>query len=210
MEVYKKPKEQKLDLRKIVSLHVSIFCFSIAFVLVLQLILYIYNIMEISICILTLLPFIWIVAVLLTIKQVNKNKKAAKNIFEWLDIVKIKDSYHLVRCPVKLESIIIPEEVLENHYLGNSMKAIEKTLHALIEYYKAINIDTNLEINLEGYEDDTLYNCDEFYDLVRKTFNLSDNDEIETVMMDGIDVPKEIAEKYDIAYLGGYINGVNY
>lgn len=210
MEVYKKPKEQKLELRKIVSSHITIFCFSMAFVLILQLILYIYNIMEISICILTLLPFIWIVAVLLTIKQVNKHKTTAKNIVEWLDIVKIKDSYHLVRCPVKLESIIIPEEVLENHYLGNRMDVIEKTLHALIEYYKAINIDTNLEINLEGYEDDTLYNCDEFYDLVRKTFNLSDNDEIETVMMDDIDIPKEIAEKYDIAYLGGYINGVNY
>ena len=210
MEVYKKPKEQKLELRKIVSSHIAIFCFSMAFVLILQLILYIYNIMEISICILTLLPFIWIVAVLLTIKQVNKHKTTAKNIVEWLDIVKIKDSYHLVRCPVKLESIIVPEEVLENHYLGNRIDVIEKTLHALIEYYKAINIDTNLEINLEGYEDDTLYNCDEFYDLVRKTFNLSDNDEIETVMMDDIDIPKEIAEKYDIAYLGGYINGVNY
>ena len=210
MEVYKKPKEQKLDLDKIVSLHMAIFGFSVAFVLILQSVLYIYNIMEISICILTLLPFIWIVAVLLTIKQVQKHKKVAKNIIEWLDIVKIKDSYHLVRCPVKLESIIIPEEVLENHYLGNRIDVIEKTLHALIEYYKAINIDTNLEINLEGYEDDTLYNCDEFYDLVRKTFNLSDTDEIETVMMDGIDIPKEIAEKYDIAYLGGYINGVNY
>jgi hypothetical protein len=150
------------------------------------------------------------VAVLVTIKQVNKTKKMSKNVIEWLDIVKIKDSYHLVRCPIKLESIIIPEEVLENHYLGNRLSVIEKTIHALIEYYKAINIDTNLEINLEGYEDDTLYNCDEFYELVKTTFKLSDNDEIETVMLDGIDVPKEVAEKYDIAYLGGYINGVNY
>jgi hypothetical protein len=210
MEVYKKPKEQKLDLNKIVSSHIITCCFVMSFILILQLILYIYDIKTISICILALLPFIWMVAVLVTIKQVNKTKKMSKNVIEWLDIVKIKDSYHLVRCPIKLESIIIPEEVLENHYLGNRLSVIEKTIHALIEYYKAINIDTNLEINLEGYEDDTLYNCDEFYELVKTTFKLSDNDEIETVMLDGIDVPKEVAEKYDIAYLGGYINGVNY
>lgn len=106
-----------------------------------------------------------------------------KNKVEWIDIVRINDKYYLERHDVEFE-----EDVLNHaNYLGDNMDTILENIYLL------------------DADNDCLYNCSDFFDAVREKYNLDEDEEIETYMFDDIDVPEE----FDIAWLGGYINGMN-
>ena len=114
-----------------------------------------------------------------------------KNKVEWLDIVKVNGEYYLERFDVEFE-----EERFDDIFLGDNMISIWSNLSIIESEY--------------GCETDCLYNCDNFFESVREKYNLTEDDDIETYMFDGLDnAPDEVFNKYDIAWCGGYINGVN-
>lgn len=113
------------------------------------------------------------------------------NIVEWMDIVKINDNYYLERFPVDFE-----DDRLKEISFGNDESEI-------------INKLSELEVSLEDFESDPLYDCSKFFDSIRKKYNLGDDEEIKTELFDDLEAPSYIYEKFDIAWLGGYINGVN-
>ena len=113
-----------------------------------------------------------------------------KNKVEWQDIVKVNGEYYLERFDVEFE-----ESELDDIYLGDNM----------IDILNKIAI---VERSLE-YEIDPLYDCGDFFDSVREKYNISEDDDVETYLFDDIDLPEEVTKEFDIAWLGGYINGVN-
>lgn len=113
-----------------------------------------------------------------------------KNKVEWLDIVKVNGGYYLERFDVEFE-----DKRLNRYKLGNDMNSIEEKLE-------------QIEENLDDFDWDCLYNCDNFFESVREKYNLTEDDEIKTYMFDDIELPEE--SEFDIAWCGGYINGVNF
>lgn len=113
-----------------------------------------------------------------------------QNKVEWMDIVRINDEYYLERFDVEFE-----DKRLNRYKFGNDMLSIEKKLE-------------KIEENLDDFDWDCLYDCSDFFSSVREKYNLDEDEEIETYMFDDIDLPEEI--EFDIAWLGGYINGVNF
>jgi uncharacterized protein YkuJ len=118
-----------------------------------------------------------------------------KNTVEWQDIVKIGDEYYLECFEVEFE-----DERLNEIKFGKDERSI-------------INKLKELENDLADFdfEDDPLYSCSNFFLAIGEKYNLTEDelDDVETYMFDDIDLPDEVCEKYDIAWLGGYINGVN-
>lgn len=112
-----------------------------------------------------------------------------KNKVFWQDIVKIGDEYYLERFEVEFE-----DSNLNEVYLGDDEKSILDKLQELLLY---------------DFEDEPLYDCGDFFVAIREKYNLDEDDDVETYMFDDIDLPDEVCEKFDIAWLGGYINGVN-
>lgn len=112
------------------------------------------------------------------------------NKVEWQDIVKVNGEYYLERFEVEFE-----DEELNSYQFPNNENGIIEDLYRLEK------------LNKEYY--DPLYNCDKFFEAVRKKYNLAEDNYIETYMFDEIDLPEEVEQEFDIAWLGGYINGVN-
>ena len=116
-----------------------------------------------------------------------KGEDTMKNKVEWIDIIRIDDEYYLERHDITFE-----EDVLNHaNYLGDNMDTILENIYLL------------------DADNDCLYNCSDFFDAVREKYNLDEYEEIETYMLDDIDLPEEVCQKFDIAWLGGYINGMN-
>lgn len=113
-----------------------------------------------------------------------------KNKVEWMDIVKVNEEYYLERHDVEFE-----EKEFDEIYLGDDEVSIFD------------NVD--LIANKYDYEWDCLYDCDDFFEAVREKYNIDEDDEIETYLFDDLDLPEEVTKKFDIAWLGGYINGMN-
>lgn len=115
-----------------------------------------------------------------------------KNKVEWMDIVKINGEYYLERFDIEFE-----EKELDDIYLGDNMKNILSNISI---------VERSIE-----YEIDPLYDCSDFLSLVQKKYNLTDDefDDMKTYLFDNIYLPEEVIQKFDIASLGGYINGVN-
>ena len=113
-----------------------------------------------------------------------------KNKVEWMDIVKVNGEYYLERFDVEFE-----ESELDDIYLGDNMMDI-------------LNKIAIVERSIE-YVIDPLYDCSNFFSSVREKYNLDEDEEIETYLFNDIDLPEEITKKYDIAWCGGYINGIN-
>lgn len=113
-----------------------------------------------------------------------------KNKVEWMDIVKVNGEYYLERHDVEFE-----EEELDEIYLGTNMRDI-------------LNKIAIVERSL-GYEIEPLYNCSDFFSAIQEKYNLTDDEleDVETYMFEDIELPEE--SEFDIALLGGYINGVN-
>ena len=101
----------------------------------------------------------------------------------WKDIVKIKNEYFQEEFNVEFEN-----KKLNDIEFANNEKDILK--------------------QLENVDDEPLYDCSNFFDLVAKKYNV-DVDDIQTYLFDNIDLPDEVCKKFDIAWLGGYINGIN-
>lgn len=118
-----------------------------------------------------------------------------KNKVYWQDIVKIGDEYYLERFEVGFEDIR-----LNGIEFGDDEKSILNKLE-------------ELEKELAGFdfEDDPLYDLGDFFIAVGEKYNLTEDelDDVKTYMFDDIDLPDEVCKKWDIAWLGGYINGVN-
>ncbi len=116
-----------------------------------------------------------------------------KNTVEWRDIVKIGDEYYLESFEVGFEDMRLNE--IE---FGDDEKSILDKLK-------------ELESELPGFEKDLVYDLGDFFIAVGEKYNLTEDelDDVESYMFDGIDLPDEVCEKWDIAWLGGYINGVN-
>ena len=114
-----------------------------------------------------------------------------RNKVEWQDIVKVNGEYYLERFDVGFE-----DSRLNNIRFGNDMILILDKLE-------------ELEHELNDFDYDCLYDLSDFFDSVREKYGLDEDDDVETYMFDGIDLPEEVTQKYDIAWLGGYINGVN-
>lgn len=114
-----------------------------------------------------------------------------KNVVKWKDVVKVNGEYYVEIFEVEFDDSRLNK--IET-YLGDDEEII---INALIE----------LENEIDGFrfDEDPLYNCDKFFDAVREKYNLDEDDDIETYMFDSIDIPEE----FDIAWLGGYINGIN-
>ena len=109
---------------------------------------------------------------------------------EWMDIVKVNGDYHLERHDIEFE-----EKEFDGIYLGNDEKSI-------------LN---NAKLTVDKYNSDCLfYDCSNFFSYVIEKYNLDENEEIETYLFNDIELPEEVTQKYDIAWLGGYINGVNF
>ena len=118
-----------------------------------------------------------------------------KNKVEWQDIVRIGDEYYLESFDVEFE-----DERLNEIEFGKDEKSILEKLE-------------ELETELAGFdfENEPLYSCSNFFLAIGEKYNLTPNElgNVKTYLFDGIDLPDEVCEKYDIAWLGGYINGVN-
>ena len=114
-----------------------------------------------------------------------------RNKVEWQDIVKVNGEYYLERFDVGFE-----DSRLNNIIFGDNMISIDIKLE-------------ELEHELDDFDYECLYDLSDFFTSVREKYDLDDDDDVETYMFDGIDLPEEVTEKYDIAWLGGYINGVN-
>ena len=115
-----------------------------------------------------------------------------QNKVEWMDIVRINDEYYLERFDVEFE-----DKRLNRYKFGNDMLSIEKKLE-------------KSKKNLDDFDSDCLFDCSDFFYSVREKYNLDEDYEIETYMFDGLnDAPDEVFKEYDIAWCGGYINGVN-
>lgn len=115
-----------------------------------------------------------------------------KNKVEWADIVKIGENYYLEKFPVVFEDSRLNEIQFES----DESSILEKL--------------SCLEKELDDFSiESPLYDCSSFFDAVRKKYNLSEDDEIETELFDNLDAPASVYEKYDVSWLGGYINGVN-
>ena len=118
-----------------------------------------------------------------------------KNIVEWQDIINIGDKYYLERFEVGFEDIRLNE--IE---FGEDEKSIIDKLK-------------ELETELAGFdfENEPLYSCSDFFLAIGEKYNLAPNEleNVKTYLFDDIDLPDEVCKKYDIAWLGGYINGVN-
>lgn len=117
-----------------------------------------------------------------------------KNKVEWQDIVKVNGEYYLERFDIEFED----SRLNDVNCLGYNEDII-------------INNLTKLEREIDGFcfDDDPLYNCDDFFEYVKEKYNLYEDDDIETYLFDDIDLPEEVTQEFDIAWLGGYINGVN-
>lgn len=105
----------------------------------------------------------------------------------WRDIVFINGEYFLEEFPVVFENPVM-----------NSLKFSddeEEILNMLEDY------DNGIE--------DCIYDCSDFFDAIRKKYDMSEDEEVLTYMFDEFDLPDEICKKYDVAILGGYINGFN-
>lgn len=113
-----------------------------------------------------------------------------KNKVEWMDIVKVNDEYYLERYDVEFEYGMFDEM-----YLGNDEESILNNIKLIANAY--------------GLDCDRLYDCYDFFEAVREKYNIDEDEEIETYMFDDIDLPEEVYKKFDIAWLGGYINGMN-
>ena len=109
------------------------------------------------------------------------------NEVKWRDIVLINGKCYLEEFPIELET------GFDKIQFGNTMEEILKQLN-------------NFNII-------SLYNCDNFFDAVREKYDLSPNDDISTYLFNEDDfnenIPDDVFKKYDIALLGGYINGIN-
>ena len=116
-----------------------------------------------------------------------------KNEVYWKDIVRIGDDYYLECFEVGFEDIR-----LNNIEFSDDEDSILKKLE-------------ELENELAGFERDLVYDLGDFFIAVGEKYNLTEDelDDVESYMFDGIDLPDEVCKKYDIAWLGGYINGVN-
>lgn len=114
-----------------------------------------------------------------------------RNKVEWQDIVKVNGEYYLEMFEVEFE-----DSRLNNIRFGDKMILILDKLE-------------QLENELDDFDWDCLYDCDDFFVSVKEKYNLNEDDDIETYLFDDIDLPEEVTQKYDIAWLGGYINGVN-
>ena len=118
-----------------------------------------------------------------------------KNEVFWKDIVKIGNEYYLECFEVGFEDIR-----LNNIEFGNDEKSI-------------LNKLKELETELAGFdfENEPLYSCSDFFLAIGEKHNLTPNEleDVEIYLFDDIDLPDEVCEKWDIAWLGGYINGVN-
>lgn len=115
------------------------------------------------------------------------------NDVRWQDIVKIKGNYYLETFKVDFE-----DKRFSEIYLGES----ESEILEKIEEYEQM------------YEDivsDPLYDCSDFFKAIQDKYKLSDDelDDVETYLFDDLDLPMEVCKKFDIAWLGGYINGIN-
>lgn len=201
MVVYKKPTKKQRSPKQILWINTFIAILLAILVSLLYIMFMIFDIPRDIINPLFIIPYVWICSSLFTIILFQKNKENTANTFEWKDIVKINNEFHLVSCPVSFSSTVIPTDILYNQYLGNTVDEIDKTL----DYLETVHRDPSIPRN----EHDSLFDCDQFFDFVRKTFNLPDDYCVETYLFDYLDLPQDICEKYDIALLGGYINGVN-
>lgn len=112
-----------------------------------------------------------------------------KDSIRWRDIVLIKGEYYLEEHEVELE------EELKEKLKGIKMPNTENEILDLI-------------FGILG-EDDSVYDCGDFFEAVRKKYNLASTDEIRTYLFDDIPLPDYVCKKYDIAWLGGYINQFN-
>lgn len=111
--------------------------------------------------------------------------KEQKNYIAWRDIVLINGEYFTEEHEVdfddeKLAKADIPKD--------------ENSILSLIE---------------EIIGDEPVYNLERFFETVAKKHKLKEDSEIKTYMCDNIDLPDEICKRWDIAWLGGYINQFN-
>lgn len=116
-----------------------------------------------------------------------------KNTVVWQDIVKIKDDYFLEAHEVSFED----GRLNEIEFKGGEKEILEK-----IE---------KCEEEFEDFISDPLYDCSKFFEAIQKKYSLTDDEmeEVETYLFDDIDLSEDVCKKYDIALLGGYINGIN-
>ena len=116
-----------------------------------------------------------------------------QNKVEWMDIVRINDEYYLERFDVGFE-----DSRLSRYKFGNDMLSIEKKLE-------------KIEENLDDFDADCLFDCSDFFYALQEKYGLTDDelDNVETYLFDDINLPEEVTKEFDIAWLGGYINGVN-
>ena len=119
-----------------------------------------------------------------------------KNKVEWQDIVKVNGKYYLERFDVEFE-----DKRLNDWHFEADEELIINELISLENVFNGFSFNNNYF--------EPLYDCDNFFNSVRKKYGLSKDDYIETYLFDHIDLPDEVFKKYDIAWLGGYINGVN-
>lgn len=115
-----------------------------------------------------------------------------KNKVKWKDIVKVNGEYHLETFDVQFED---EYGKLNDVYLGESEKSIIDKIGHLTDYFK---------------DDTPLYNCDNFFDSVREKYGIAEDEDVETYLFDDFEnVPDGVLMEFDVAWLGGYINGIN-
>lgn len=115
-----------------------------------------------------------------------------KNKVEWQDIVRINDEYYLERHDVEFEYEFAQ---LDDVYLGDDEGSIINKIMELSDEFDKGEFP--------------LYDCSDFFGSITEKYRLDDDDDIETYLFDDIDLPEEVTKKFDIAWCGGYINGVN-
>ena len=124
----------------------------------------------------------------------DANKRNLRtNSYYWKDIVKYKDTYIFIKGPISFD---VPEEykkAIEENYLGDN-------------YDEIINNLNRLEIFKYTPGVDYLYDLDPYLNFIRETLNIPEDEEIETYMMDNIDI--DGFEQKWIPECGGYINEV--
>lgn len=114
-----------------------------------------------------------------------------KNNISWRDIVKIKGNYYLEEFDVEFEDVKLNDVKLPD----NESEILKK-----LEEFEKQGVCTN-----------PLYDCSNFFAELAAKYSLSEEEmeDVETYLFDDIDLPKEACEEFDIAWLGGYVNGVN-
>lgn len=114
-----------------------------------------------------------------------------KNEVLWKDAVLINGLWVLEVFPVDFEN-----EYLNDVQFGDNEEDILKQL---------------LEFENNGKYIEPLYDCDKFFSSVKEKYNLKEEDEVITYMFNDVDeeIESSISKDIDIAWLGGYINGVN-